>query len=204
MVASSLVLLTSCAVYADTSIDWYFNWGMFPQGTSLATLQNVNAPAGTGVAASQAVMWQLIYAGSDNNINAVDASNSGSGYVSGDDVVVSTRNIPVGGGTYGEWLYSIAGQSAPFANVGTLYDGSTFYQRVIGTASPVVGDWYYNSPKLVAIDSSILGFDQNYDGNTDSVNQGDALNIQIVPEPSSMALLAIGLGVVALRRKFRS
>ena len=197
-IASVMALLTNCAVYAGTSVDWFAFWGFYPHGGDPTSLT-----PGTGVAASQAVIWQLIYTGTDNAIDLLDSANSAGGYVSDDDVVLATRNVPAGAAGYGdEWLGNLAG-AQPLFTSGTTYVGS-FYERVIGDITPAIGEWYYNSPKLTAVNWTSGDPDQLLDGNTDGANQGDALNVQIVPEPSSMALLAIGLGVVALRRMRRS
>lgn len=197
IIASTVVLLVNSVSFAGTSVDWFANWGYYPHGAADLT----SGTPGTGVASSQAVIWQLVYAGANNSIDIVNASNVGGGYVSSDDVVLQTRSVSAGGGAYGEWLYSPEGSLPLFAS-GTTYTGF-FYQRVIGSAVPAIGDWYYNSSTIAAVNWTSGDPDQVLDGNTDGANRGDALNIQIVPEPSSMALLALGLGVIALRRKFR-
>jgi len=192
-----LVTLVNTAVYAGTSVDWFSLGGFYPNGAPDVT----SSTPGTGVAATQAVIWQLIWTGTDNAIGIVDVNNSANGYVSDNDVVLATRNVAANDPTYTEWVYGGAGHFPLFAS-GTTYVGS-FYQRILSDTTPAVGEWYYNSPKVTAINWASGDPDQSIDGNSVS-GIGDAMNVQIVPEPSSMALLAIGLGVVALRRMRRS
>ena len=203
---ASVVVLSTCVSYAGTSVDWFFSWGMYPQGTTGSGLQ---AALPAGVAQSQAVLWQLLYS-SDNIADPVDASNSGLGglgYYSGNDTVLAYRTTPAGGdATYDSQLYTAGTQ--PAYESATTYTGY-FYLRVFQSTSPTVGQWYYDSPKIEAKFTDLTDSGRSpqlLNGNTDGFNKGDAPNvqIQIVPEPSSMALLAIGLGVVALRRKFRA
>jgi len=193
-----LVLMANCSLQAGTSVDWYDGAGFYPHGAADVT----SATPGTGIAASQAVIWQLIWAGGNNAIDIVDTGNSAGGYVYNDDVVLATRNVPANDPTYTEWVYGTAGQFSLFQS-GTTYAG-VFYQRVLSSTTPSVGDWYYNSPTLAAVNWTSGDPDQVFDGNSNPSLGGDAMNVQIVPEPSSMALLAIGLGVVALRRMRRS
>lgn len=82
-------------------------------------------------------------------------------------------------------------------------------------ATIIAGSWYYSGPLLAAVDQSDPLVEQTYDINTGTADamfpgQGfagfetDVLNQQVVPEPTVLALAALGLGVVAVRRFRRS
>lgn len=201
-----LIAMITGIANAGTSVDWYFQWGMYPHGGDVTSLD-----PSTGVAGSQSVLWQLVYAGSDNLIGdgtyLVDAGNAANGYVYGDDEIVFSRTTPAGGNSvFDGTLYSDAAFRTA-SETETTYSG-LFYIRVFGDTTPTVGEWYYNSPTLSAVSVDLTDpsrSPQLFDGNTNGGVQGNDLNASIVavPEPSSMALLALGLGVVALRRKFR-
>lgn len=203
---SMAAIMCASASMAGTSVSWYFGWGMYPNGAGDLSSQT----AGSGVAGSSSVLWQLVWAGADNSIDIVDPNNSANGYVSDNDVVLESRVTTAGGGTIGsdyfdEWLFCPP-NTLPLAK----FESSTYYNmvyiRVFQDTNPAVNEWYYDSGLITAANVDILSLHNTdtLDGNTNSgASQGDALNVQIVPEPSSMALLALGLGVVALRRKFR-
>jgi hypothetical protein len=105
-----------------------------------------------------------------------------------------------GNSDYTEWL-SNTGITAASTNGNSYALGGLLYQRVFGSTAPVLNDYYYNSPTLEWKDKNpVTDAAQPFEGNTVVGEVGDALNIQIVPEPSTVALMLVGLGLVGYRR----
>ena len=197
--ALSAFLLFSCLhVQAGTSIDWFFSYGMYPQGTSGGGLTD---PTPAGVAQFSDVLWQLVLAGGNNTPDIVDASNVANGYVSGDDIVLAFRTTVAGGDLiFDQQLYNWNETAVPAFESSTLYNGTNVYIRVFQDTTPTIGEYYYNSPTVAALDRTAQP-PQGVDGNN-SMTQGDALDIEIiaVPEPSTVALMLAGLAMVGYRR----
>jgi len=205
-----LVALAACSSYAGTSVEWRFFWGVYQHGQ----VDLSAGDTGTGIAASQDVLWQLVFTGTDNTPDAVNPFNSGSGYVGDDDQVVFTRVTPAGGGatvTTGSGLNSADGLFTEWLNApgtvisesATTFSGGSFYIRAFQDATPAVGEWYYDSPTTVAQNIALtdpLRTAQLVEGNPNFGTSGDAPNVQIVPEPSTVALILVGLGMVGYRR----
>jgi len=188
------MMLAGYGASAGTSVNWQFSWGMYPNGAASLT---AGLPA--GVAQTQNVLWQLILSSSTAHI--VDPLNPLGGYTSGGDVVYNSRITPLGGdATFDNQLFNSASISAFESNAVPV---GNFYIRVFQDATPASGEWYYNSPVLAAVDINILDplrIPQLLDGNTDGANKGDALNLQIIPEPGTAALALLGMGLVGYRR----
>jgi hypothetical protein len=181
--------------FAGTSVQWYFIYGMMEHGQS--DLYN-----GTGVAANRDVLWQLVYAGANGLPDDVSSANSGAGFVSADDVVLDSRTTTAGGsGIYDSWLYANPYPS-PFETA-TTYSGNVFI-RVFQDTTPADQEWYYDSPTLATHNIDITDPLRNPDALNGNVlnDRGDALDKQIpvIPEPSTVALVLLGLGIVGYRR----
>jgi hypothetical protein len=90
------------------------------------------------------------------------------------------------------------------------FEAGFLYARVFdeGTTSDpssvVANLWYYQSP-MVAAENNITTNPTEYNVNTGSAGfagfDTDVLNLQVIPEPSVMALLGLGGLVLAIRRR---
>ena len=196
------------AAHAGLLINWYGDWGFYPNGAASLTTVTV----GTGVAAVNNVLWELVWTGPNGVANLPDPSNSGAGYAGGDDVVYDFRVITAGGSAgFDEWLYRSPYPQAYSNATYSLAGSSNFYSRVFQDTSPAVGEHYYDSTNLylVAANKDVTEpttIPQSYDVNQDSVTRGDALYLTItaIPEPTTIALGLVGLGALLVRRFRRS
>lgn len=196
-----VLLMVSLSAMAGVSINWTVGYGMYPYGAPDVT----SVTPGTGVAAVNAVLWQLVWCGANGVIDIVDPSNSGSGYVSVDDQVLTFRVTPAGGDgvVFDEWLYaSIGGSPTPYWN--STFTAGNYYARVFQDDTPGVGDWYYDSATITATDLAQVAPPQALEINTSPGSGGNALNIQAVPEPMTIALFGLGFLSVIIRKFRRS
>lgn len=115
--------------------------------------------SGPGVAASDDVTWQLVYAGPDGTADAVDLSAAD--WVGGDDVLLAERSIPAGGGTaadgtsWDDWLIQQGGD-ATYVDLDWSADrGGYVFQRIF-QGTPSEGAPYAESG-LFAFDPAFAG-----------------------------------------------
>ncbi|MCZ7592758.1 MAG: PEP-CTERM sorting domain-containing protein [Kiritimatiellae bacterium] len=127
------------------------------------------------------------------------------------EVIIDSASILNPGDVYGP---------LPAQNYAGLFVGGYIYARVfdVGSDNPAnitVGSAYYAGPLVLAVDNADPGVNQVYNihqSTADAMFPGqgfdgfgtDVLNQQVVPEPTVLALAALGLGVVAVRRFRRS
>ena len=216
-----LMALFACAISvtaatAGVGINWSTGWGIYDHtetdlvGGSAALLNNYNA------------LWQLIYAGTDNQIDRPEADNAGTGYVTDDDVVWVQRTIPVGGNsggtpcedgtTWDGWITNPTGNTT-YTDL-TWGTAGFVYQRIFETALLGVvqdGDWYYDSQLFsMGPGGPANGYDINteYSGSPATPNPilldsptAGIQPTQQVPEPATMGLLGLGALVMSIRRR---
>jgi len=148
-----------------------------------------------GGAGTQTALAQLIF----STDLIADQANSGTlHYTTGDDQWLADWTVDaVTFSTYGEF-------EAPTYN--QAYVAGYLYVRVFdqGSMSVVSNNmWYYSSPFTNTIDNTtdpLIPTVFNVSLMTGAF--GDTLNVQVVPEPSTWAFLALGLAALA-GRKFR-
>ena len=208
----SLFALAVAATVASAGIgiSWgTTDWGEYHDG------------GGSPILAANSVLWQLIYAGSDNAIDPIHndgvnpAMESQAAWVAndylrpgGDDQLIADRIIPMGGGTAAdgtEWSDWLILQSGSTVFVDPTWSQAGFvYQRVFESATPLAGSTYFFETGLVLLDTS---YPQSPPSpqvfNVGPLGEGFVPNQQAyaVPEPATMSLLGLGALVMAFRRR---
>ena len=111
---------------------------------------------GPGVAENNEVVWQLIYAGANDEADEIDLSAPG--YVGGDDVVLAERVIPQGGGeaadgtSWDEWLCQLGGDPC-YEDLAWTDEGHVFQRIYQGVPSAEIASYYFES-ELFLLDTS--------------------------------------------------
>ncbi len=185
LIAVVLLTVISMTSYGDIRINWRSSWGFFLHGTTTPLLDTIG----------MSCLVQLIDVGPNgyaDDVNPLDPN-----FVGGDDIfVTATVFTNVSGGllerraigTYGFYT--------------NTYASYTFYGRVFQDATPAVGEWYWNSHSNITQDVAAPA-DQDYDYSAPLPNVTQELDRQIVPEPTTMALLGVGAVAMILRRRQR-
>jgi hypothetical protein len=196
IVAMSL-LGASCAM-ANSIV-----WGV--QSVSSYTWNNHLDQGMEGSVSACSFLIQLIYAGANgviDDIYMIDADGTGS-----DDVMVAFSKF--GSGT----IPRTDGKCEPPSYNNTYANGSKYYMRAwegvsAGSgATPSGVQWYGNSMTFTVTGYNADPAFETEDNFFATQNLGGSSGtyaMQAVPEPSTMGLLLIGVGMVALRRMRRS
>jgi hypothetical protein len=156
LLAVALVFAAIGVAWAGVSVAWVTAYGVYDSDAQ-DIVGETNA-----LLDSYEVVWQLVYAGSNDVADLPNLANAANGWVGGDDVVMAQRILPqsVGGsnvvasdGTeWNRWMVSWAGQTV-YTNTGWDLPGNA-YQRIY-QGTPEGGSWYFDS-HLLALD---LGYE---------------------------------------------
>ncbi len=193
-------LFAASAMAWANDVAWYINWGAYTHDASdLVTTES------GAVLDSYDVLWQLIYAGPNNAIDPVDISASG--FVSGDDEVLGSRELSKGSsGIFDNYLYTEDSGSAATSLSYTYSEENPYYvyQRIYEAQTPVAGTYYYESD-LQLLDARYGAGIQGFDLGPQESGIQATLQVQgsSVPEPATMSLLGLGALAMVLRRKLR-
>ena len=214
---TALVLLAGIsAATAGIGIAWDSGGWLVAYGEDPTWDSETEQFLGKGVAGDQSAIWQLIYAGANGAIDAIDLDNAANGYVSEDDVVWADRTIPAGGGKASdgtEWNAWLELQDGSVVYKSDITTPGSVYQRIF-QGTPAEGSYYY--------ETGLYEYDPTFAGGTapikdffnfDESGNGLAVNQQIpvsptpptptIPEPATMSLLGLGAMAMVLRRKLR-
>ncbi|HRT06569.1 MAG TPA: PEP-CTERM sorting domain-containing protein [Kiritimatiellia bacterium] len=195
---------------AGIGISWATqNWGEYHVG-------------GGAILAANDVLWQLIYAGVDNQADPIHndgvvspmdpAAWVANNYLrpGGDDQLLASRIIPMGGGTaadgtiWDEWLMGVIGTADPVFQDLSWTTAGFVYQRVFESSTPLSGSTYFYQTGLLALDTTFAGGTSTpQDFFVDPAGGPLIPNLQpyAVPEPATMGLLGLGALVMAIRRR---
>lgn len=196
---AALIAVTLAGVaHADIQINWRAQAGFYHNGT-VGNFPNdgILFPSGSTIAM---LIWSP-----DSVINDVDPSNVGGNYVGGNDLYLDTFVVSYPGSSLSEFADYLNGAEI-YVNAnygGTLLQNGFVYARIFQDATPVAGEYYFDSPVLATTAYTGIEGAQLLDHNTDNTN-GNELNKLIVPEPSVLAFLGAGALVVAFRRMRRA
>jgi hypothetical protein len=109
------------------------------------------------------------------------------------------------------WVASSQYASVEARNYNAPFQAGYIYARIFAGVddAPDKGDigfnhWYYAGPVVATIDNLTPDTPDEYDMNRglSSTGFGDDLDLQVIPEPSVMALAALGGLVLLIRRRF--
>jgi len=134
---------------------------------------------------------------------------TGGQYADNDFVIYSATTTATSG-----WSGDFDG-SATYNNSavgGATINSGYVYAFVFQNGTPLAGDWYARSAMITGLGDASLptppqpdSLDVSPNGNRMIVHPSTGgFQVQTVPEPSSFALLGIGLGLIAVRKRFIS
>lgn len=189
----ALMMLLPTMSNAGLYIGWQASWGFHLNGN---TSQGLLGPGGSGLS----TIAQLIFS-TDNVAGQVDVSNVGGGYVSGNDTVLDSVTLTEGSGGIDQWAYFST------RNYSGTFNAGYYYSRIFQDNTPANGEYYYNSPINATEDRTVPpAAAQNGELNTIFSGAGNNVNTLItpIPEPSTLALLGIGIAGMGLYRRARN
>ena len=196
---SGIMALT---VQAEININWFNEFGYVPNRADTGGMLDEGIGIlDASVNPGQDVYMQLIFT-PDMVID--QAYPMGALAPGGNDVTLATTDA-----------LSFPNVNMPYADSVTAFpvtapfQSGFVYARIFDTtmANIALGDWYYDGPLLAVTDViPPLGIPQEYGANLNTLpgGFGDELTLPVVPEPSTLALLGIGLGTILYRRRRNS
>jgi hypothetical protein len=206
LIVMALAALVVCATaaQADVYAYWHASGGFYKaDGTT---------PLLTGQTSGLSTLAQLIW-----SLNNIADSAAPGGAVTGDDVLLANFTVTEDGINNPATLDDYAVFDAPiFHDFGARPDGGYIYARIFQDPTVDAGDWYYVSDVVAASDLNpsdvpppspqnlelngdpVFGNDinENWTGSNDG-HDGE----QVVPEPGTIGLFALGAALIGLRRR---
>ena len=187
-VIASLVILGSFSAYANMQILWSGTEGF---------VRNDGNPIGTGFAEGASVyLAQLLYSPS-----GIQSGVMPGGLAMGDNEVISTIIVPNAEEDFAPLQAN--SHNEPF-RAGFIF-ARVFDAGSFDSVNIIGGMFYYDGPTAAIVQQSDPSVVQAYSIHTSSAGipgfETDILNLQVIPEPSVMALLGLGGLMLAIRRQ---
>lgn len=197
------LLVAAPAAMAGVGVHWYTIYGGYDHASPDVTGTEHYLLEG------HSAIWQLIYAGANNVVDAPNQNNPANGWAGGDDFVWFTRTIPQNGGIAPEdgteWDTRFRNICGNLVYEDLSWDQAGYMYQRIYEGTPAEGSWYFDG-YLLAVDVNYTG-DINdrlpIDYNVDTPWSGfqPEHQITIIPEPATTGLVLFGTAVLSLRRR---
>ncbi|MBM4142708.1 MAG: PEP-CTERM sorting domain-containing protein [Lentisphaerae bacterium] len=191
---------------ANVYVHWYSSWGFYAADGSTPLLGS----DGSG----QKTLAQLIWS-EDNYADDADVG----GLTTGDDVWLADFTVQEDSAVNNPETfdyYALFTATPDHNDGGARPDGGYIYARIFQDDTPAAGEWYFVGAVVAANDLNPGGEPpdpaQLYDINTDSENGNEIdedwtgsnnglLGEQVIPEPGTIGLFALGTALVGLRKR---
>jgi hypothetical protein len=179
---------------AGINISWLIAWGVYDFGTPEGQLSSFNA--GTGILnPGGSTIFQIILWGG----NLQHAADPGTpNYLTGGDTLLDAPEIITEGGEVTEWAWD----NTQNRYTNSVYTPGSVFLRIFQDHTPAIGEHYYDTDLVPIQDITSLAEDdaQVIYLEPDPANKGVALDRTLVPEPSVLAFLGVGVILFAARR----